>query len=262
MPSRGRYIQVGPQAPAPVVGGNTRPPAQPVVMGQQGQNQTISIPGMNAPTPASAPAPSQGGGQAQQIAAPTPFALPSSTVNTAQPNPEQMEYLRRIRERLDNPGNDERALNQAGQAIQQFAEGERGQTRGDFARRGVLGNAGSEQGAMTEIGNRAQGNFGRAAESIAIQRMRDNDAMLQGAQGAFAEPGRQALADRGLGIQQRGQDLSAQLQGRGQDISVQIANQGAAQQANQLNLQAQIAAQEAARQQQAMVLAQYNSIYR
>jgi hypothetical protein len=193
-----------------------------------------------------------------------PSAAPGvpATTHTAQTDPELKGYLERVKTRLDNPGDITRETNQAGQQIQAFAEGERNQLSGNLAQRGILGSGGSEAGMMGEIGARAQASFGKAAEGIALQRARDNDAMLLGAQGAFVEPGRQGLADRSLGIQAAGQADNSALARQRMSLDAQLAQANLVQNAQQMNWQQQMQAAQLAAQQQAQVLSAYGSIYR
>jgi hypothetical protein len=187
---------------------------------------------------------------------------PVQTSHTAQTDPELEGYLSRVKARLDNPGDITRETNQVGQQIQAFAEGEKNQLSGGLAQRGILGSSGSEAGMLGEIGSRAQASFGKAAEGIAIQRARDNDAMLQGAAGAFAEPGRQGLQDRSLGIQAAGQAQQGQLTREQMALQAQMANQQAAQQQNAQNFQQQLQAAQLAQQQQNAMLQMYGNLYR
>jgi hypothetical protein len=176
-------------------------------------------------------------------------------------SPELTDYLARVKARLDSPQSDQRALNQAGIAVNEFAQGQRNNAAGDAARRGVFGGGAGAQ-VQDDIGIAAQGQFAKAAEGIAIARQRDNDSMLLGAQNAFAEPGRQNLADRGLGVQAQGQANQRELSIADMQLRAQMANQNAAQGVASQNLQAQLAAQQLAAQQQMQYMQFYANLYR
>jgi hypothetical protein len=194
-------------------------------------------------------------------AAPSPGGVPGGGSNVAFNSPELTDYLARVKARLDSPQSDQRALNQAGIAVNEFAQGQRNNAAGDAARRGVFGGGAGAQ-VQDDIGIAAQGQFAKAAEGIAIARQRDNDSMLLGAQNAFVEPGRQNLADRGLGIQAQGQANQRELSIADMQLRAQMANQNAAQGVASQNLQAQLAAQQLAAQQQMQYMQFYANLYR
>lgn len=214
----------------------------------------MNAPVPQAPVPVAAPPPT--------VSAP-PINIPATPqVHAAQTDPNLADYLARVKARLDNSPDDTRALNQMGIAVNQFAQGQRNNAVGDAARRGVLGVSGAEGQVQDDIGARAQGDFARGAESIAIQRMRDNDAFLQSSMPAFAEPGRQGLADRGLGIQAQGQANQMALSQADMQLRAQMANQQAAQQASQQSFQQQLAAAQMAQQQQQAMMQMWANLYR
>ena len=258
-PTRGRSVGAGmgeSPAPAPAY---TAPPAPPPMPAYQ-PPPPMNVPQIQAPqiqAPQVEAPPINGGGQGPSPGLP---GLPGGHV--AQSSPELMEYLARVKARLDAPVDTTREVNQLGQQIAGFAQGARNNAMGDAARRGVLGVSGAEGQVQDDIGNVAAGNFARGAESIALQRMRDKDAMLMGAQGAFAEPGRQNLADRGLGIQAAGQAGSLDLQRQRMTLDAQLANANMANDANRFNVANQIAAQQAAAQQQMQMYAMMMNLYR
>lgn len=240
-----------PSSPPPQVHQMPQMPAMPA---PQIQMSAPPPPMVQAPT-----IPTTGGAPGLPPTAPGgPGGAPGSAAFNS---PELMEYLNRVRTRLDTPGDDTRALNQAGQAINAFAQGQRNNAVGDAARRGVLGSGAGAQ-VQDDIGVVAQQQFGQASENIALQRMRDNDAMLMGAQSAFVEPGRQNLADRGLGVQAQGQANQYGLGVAGLNLAAQQANQQAAMGVAQQNLSAQLAAQSMAQQQYLAMMQMYGNIYR
>lgn len=239
----------GPVAPPrPVMPAMPSAPTPPV---------NVNIPTGPAPAPAAAPPVAA----APQIQAPQ-INIPSQAAHVAAPNPDLADALARVRARLDRPTDTTAEVNQLGQQVAQFANGQRNTATGNAARRGVLGVAGAEGQISDDIGNVAAGTFAKGAADINLARKRDDDQFLLGSMGAFAEPGRQNLADRSLGVQAAGQQGQLALGAGRMNLDAQIQNANMAQQANQMNFQQQLAAQEAARQAQAMQLQIWQNLYR
>lgn len=255
------HRRLGPSTPAP------RPPAPPTMPAppQIPQMPAAPPPQVQAPPPVAPPqvvAPPVNGG------APAPGGAPSPGVpggvpggHVAQTNPDLADYLARVRARLDNPGNDQAAYNQAGIAANQFAQGQRNNATASALQRGVFGIGGAEAQQSDDFGVQAQGNFAKMSENIALQRLRDNDNFLAGAQGAFAEPGRQNLADRGLGIQAAGQQGQLDVARGRMQLDAALANQNAAMAVGQQNFQAQLQAQAMAQQQAMQMYQIYANLY-
>lgn len=190
-------------------------------------------------------------------ATPTPTSpapgQPRTLTNSAGNDPNMTYLLDKIRGRLDGDMGQDRATVTAGQRIGEFAAGQQGVARGNLARRGMLGNSGSEGEVGSEIGVAAGAQFAQAASQIGQDAERRRDAMLLGSGGIFSEPGRQNIADRSMGLNQWQAQSSAELARAQMEQQAQLQQQAMAAQQNQLNFQNQLAAQDLAlRQQQAM----------
>lgn len=173
--------------------------------------------------------------------------------NTAQNNPDLNYLLNKVRDRLDGDMGQDKATVAAGQRIGEFAMGNQSRAQGNLARRGMLGNSGSEGEVGSEIGVAAGAQFSQAASEIAQDAERRRDAMLLGSGGIFAEPGRQNIADRTLGLNQWQAQSSAELQRAQMEQQARLQQEALKAQQEQLNFQNQLASQELAlRQQQAM----------
>jgi hypothetical protein len=208
---------------------------------------TVATPSV-APPPA-APRPTSG----PFIPEPTSPGDPSKVTNTAGYDPHMTYLLDKIRGRLDGDMGQDKATIAAGQRIGEFAQGQQGVARGNLARRGMLGNSGSEGEVGSEIGVAAGAQFSRAASEIAQDAERRRDAMLLGSGGIFSEPGRQSIADRGIGLSQWQAQSQAELARAQMEQQAKLQAQALAAQQQQNNFQNQLAAQELAlRQQQAM----------
>ena len=199
---------------APQTGGGFQAPA-PTGGGFQSGGPSFGVPqtggGFLVPTPTMTTSDTTGGG----------FQAGPDLTNTAGTNPDLRDYLDRVKKRMDGDQGAGMATTLAGQRIGEFANGQRSALGGSLARRGMLGNSGSEGSLGSEIGVNATSQFAQAAAGIASDAERRRDDMLMGSAGAFAEPGRQGLADRSLGLQQWQAQTQAQLQREGMRQNVE-----------------------------------------
>ena len=181
-------------------------------------------------------------GPSERGAMPPPPGAPATFTNSAPNDPNLTYLMNRLRGRIDGDMGQNAATITMGQRIGEFAEGQRSAVRGNLSRRGMLSNSGSEGEQGSEIGVAAGAQFAQKASEIGQDAERRRDAMILGAGGIFAEPGRQNLAERSMGLNQWQAQQQAALQ-----------QQALLAQQQQQNFQNQLSARDLAlRQQQAM----------
>jgi hypothetical protein len=197
--------------------------------------------------------PKHGGGFLTPPSTPVTQTPTYTGTNTAQNNPDLSYLLNKVRDRIDGDMGQDKATVAAGQRIGEFAQGQQSRVRGSLAQRGMLGNSGSEGELGSEIGVAAGAQFAQQASQIAQDAERRRDAMMMGSGGIFAEPGRQNIADRSLGLNQWQAQSNAELQRAQMEQQAKLQQEALAAQQQQQNFQNQLSSQELAlRQQQAM----------
>lgn len=221
---------VGPSAGANGVYGAPQAPAQSYSQPYVGGGGAAMFGGATGASGVGFSAPSVSGGS---ISAP-------NITNTAQTDPNLTDYLNQIKARTQGSGTLPANLQLLAQGAGQMAEGARNQLGSSLARRGMLGNSGAQEALGSEISNNAIGQYTRAGKEAVLGREGQIDSLLGGSAAAFAEPARQALAEKGFNLAQWQAGTNATLAQQDMSLRAQVAAQQAqAQQAALANQQLQ-----------------------
>ena len=147
--------------------------------------------------------PGQGGGN------PTPGAPGGGTTNASQASPYLEEQINRYRDRF-NVDNTKRAIDKSTLGIMDAAALGAADAKAGQSRRGVLGTEVGAAANQRNIFEPAQRAAASQAANITMQREKDLDALVLGGTSLMRAPDEISLANRGLGLQQLGQDREDQ----------------------------------------------------
>jgi hypothetical protein len=131
------------------------------------------------------------------------------TTNTSQTSPYMEEQINRYRERF-NVDNTKRAIDKSNLGIMDAAALASADAKAGQSRRGVLSTGVSAAQNQRNIFEPAQRAAASAAANITMQREKDLDALVLGGTSLMRAPDEIALANRGLNLQQLGQDREDQ----------------------------------------------------
>lgn len=140
------------------------------------------------------------------------YSMPNFT-NTTQNDPNFQYLMGLMKDRLNDPeGSTGRAIDLATSKIRDATEGRRSAMKSVLARRGVLGDSSIPEWTDRQLSDQEGRDVAASASGIALQREKDNDAMLLGATSPMAAAAQAGTANQSLALQQWQAAQNAQYQ--------------------------------------------------